>query len=134
MRPLRVAVAGLAVSVLGAAAAMAAPPGVPPAAGRYDAQLCVTLSGGAPSCGAAEVDWQRNGSARVQVSDIRYRLRLHSSQVEVVMTHGAMQIDEFVSPFEWVGSSLQFADAARNARYELRLGERLIVTPRAART
>ena len=123
---------GFAAGLLWALTADAAPPGVPPAAGRYDAQFCVTLSGGAPSCGAAEVDWQRNGSARVQVSDIRYRLRLHSSQVEVVMMHGTMQIDEFVSPFEWVGNSLQFADAARNARYELRLGA--LLTPRAARS
>ena len=117
---------GFAACLTAAAAAVAAAPAAPPTPGRYAAQLCVTLSSAAPNCGAAEVEWQRNGNARVQVSDIRYRLRLHSSQVDVVMTHGTMQIDEFTSTFEWVGSSLRFVDAARNAHYELRLGERRV--------
>ena len=111
------------------AAAASAASAAMPAAGRYDAQLCVTLSAAAPGCGAAEVEWQRNGLARVRVNDIAYRLRLRSSQVEVVLTHGAMQIDEFVAPFEWVGSSLQFVDAAKSARYELRLGRRKAARP-----
>ena len=115
----RFAACSLATLSAAAAAAPAAP-----AVGRYDAQLCVTLSAAAPSCGAAEVEWQRDGHVRVRVDDISYRLRLRSSQVEVVLTHGAMQIDEFVAPFEWVGSSLQFEDAAKGARYEVRLGRR----------
>jgi len=117
---------GVALCVLATASATAA---AAPAIGRYDAQLCVSLSAAAPSCGAAEVDWQRDSRARVRVSDISYRLQLHSSQVAVVMMHGAMQVDEFVAPFEWAGNTLQFADAARNARYELRLGERKVTRP-----
>ncbi|MBC7733293.1 MAG: hypothetical protein H7306_15585 [Bacteriovorax sp.] len=116
---------GLAVGALGAASAAAAAPAV----GRYDAQLCVSLSAAAPSCGAAEVEWQRDSRARVRVNDLSYRLQLHSSQVAVVLMHGAMQVDEFVAPFEWAGTTLQFADAARNARYELRLGERKVSRP-----
>lgn len=117
---------GLAAGALGAASAAAA---AAPAIGRYDAQLCVSLSAGAPRCGAAEVEWQRDSRARVRVNDISYRLQLHSSQVAVVLMHGAMQVDEFVAPFEWAGTTLQFADAARNARYELRLGERKVSRP-----
>ncbi len=127
---------GLAASGLALAASWliaAAPASAAPAAalvpGRYAAQLCVTLSAAPLRCGAAEVDWQNNGQARVRVSDISYRLQLNRSQVEVVLLHGAMQIDEFVSPFAWVGSSLKFADAARSTGYELRLGERKPARP-----
>ena len=127
---------GLAASGLALAASWliaAAPASAAPAAalvpGRYAAQLCVTLSAAPLRCGAAEVDWQSNGQARVRVSDISYRLQLNRSQVEVVLLHGAMQIDEFVSPFAWVGSALKFADAARSTGYELRLGERKPARP-----
>ena len=121
---------GLAMSVsLAASLAAAAVPAHTPVPGRYAAQLCVTLSAAPLRCGSAEVDWQRDGQARVRVSDISYRLQLHRSQVEVVLLHGATQIDEFVSPFAWVGSSLKFADAARNTGYELRLGGRLPARP-----
>ena len=117
----------LAVSWATAAAPAAAAPALAP--GRYAAQLCVALSAAPLRCGAAEVDWQRDGQAHVRVSDISYRLQLNRSQVEVVLLHGAMQIDEFVSPFAWVGSSLRFADAARSTGYELRLGERKLARP-----
>jgi hypothetical protein len=46
-----------------------------------------------------------------------------------VLTHGAMQIDEFIAPFEWIGRSLRFVDANRSARYEVRLGERKAARP-----
>ena len=95
-----------------------------PAAGSYTAELCVATSNAAPSCGPAVVDLQAGGAARVRVSDFVYRLKLNSSQVEVALMHGAMQIDEFVATYEWAGNSLQFVDADKNARYELRLGER----------
>ena len=117
---------GVAACALVAASGAAA---AAPAIGRYDAQLCVSVSAAAPSCGAAEVDWQRDSRARVRVSDFSYRLQLHSSQVAVVLMHGAMQVDEFVAPFEWAGNTLQFADAVRGARYELRLGERKVTRP-----
>ena len=130
MRPVRagigLAASGLALVVSLATAAVSARAPVP---GRYAAQLCVALSAAPLRCGAAEVDWQRDGQARVRVSDISYRLQLRSSQVEVVLLHGAMQIDQFVSPFAWVGSSLKFADAARSTGYELRLGGRKPARP-----
>jgi hypothetical protein len=95
-----------------------------PGAGSYEAQLCVAISAAAPSCGPAQVELQAGGAARVRVSDFVYRLKLKSSQVEVALMHGAMQIDEFVAAYEWAGNSLQFVDADKNARYELKLGER----------
>jgi hypothetical protein len=104
--------------------AMAAPGHAVPSAGSYEAQLCVAISATAPSCGPAQVELQGNGAARVRVSDFVYRLKLNSSQVEVALMHGAMQIDEFVAVYEWAGNSLQFVDADKNARYELKLGER----------
>lgn len=95
-----------------------------PGAGSYDAQLCVATSEAAPSCGPVQVDLQSNGAARVRVSDFVYRLKLNSSQVEVALMHGPMLVDEFVAVYEWAGSSLQFVDVDKSARYELKLGER----------
>ena len=96
-----------------------------PSAGRYGAELCVTTSASAaPGCGPAEVELQAGGSARVRISDLSYRLQLKSSQVDVVLMHGSTQIDEFTAPYEWVGNTLQFIDADKRARYELRLADR----------
>ena len=126
MRTLRTAVRRAAAGTLTgmcALAAVAAP--APPAAGRYGAELCVTTSAAAaPGCGPAEVELQASGSARVRISDLSYRLQLKSSQVEVVLMHGGTQIDEFTAPYEWVGNTLQFIDADKRARYELRLADR----------
>jgi hypothetical protein len=108
---------------LAAAFAAAAPVLAAPAAGHYDAQLCVATTPAGPSCGPAEVELRANGEARVRVADIVYRLQLNSSQVEVVLMQGTMQLDEFVASYEWVGRSLQFDDKDKNARYEVRLGE-----------
>jgi hypothetical protein len=113
--------AALCALLLGA---VATPVHAVPGAGSYDAELCVATSAAAPSCGAAQVELQATGAARVRVSDFVYRLRLNSSQVEVALMHGAMLVDEFVAVYEWAGNSLQFVDADKNARYELRLGER----------
>jgi hypothetical protein len=106
------------------AAAMAAAGAAPPATGRYDAQLCVATGPAGPSCGPADVDLRANGEARVRVADIVYRLQLNSSQVEVVLMQGTMQLDEFVASYEWVGQSLRFDDKDKNARYEVKLGAR----------
>ncbi len=96
-----------------------------PAPGRYGGELCVTTpASAAPGCGPAEVELQAGGGARVSISDISYRLQLKSSQVQVVLMHGGMQVDEFVSNYEWVGRTLQFTDADKRARYALRLTER----------
>jgi len=103
------------------AALMATASAAAPAAGRYDAQLCVATSPAGPSCGAAEVELRTNGEASVRVADIVYRLQLNSSQVEVVLMQGTMQLDEFVASYEWVGRALRFDDKEKNARYEVRL-------------
>ena len=95
-----------------------------PAPGRYAGQFCVTSSADKPSCGAAEIDLRSHGALRVKISDIVYQLQLHSSQIDVVLMHGAMQIDEFTTEYAWAGRSLQFADLDRQARYELRLEAR----------
>ena len=114
----------LVALALGAALAQA---NAAPSAGSYSAELCVATSNAAPSCGPAQVELQSGGAARVRVSDFVYRLKIKSSQVEVALMHGAMQIDEFVGTYEWAGNSLQFADADKNARYELKFGERKTV-------
>jgi hypothetical protein len=106
-----------------AAATTAVPALAAPTAGHYDAFLCVATGPAGPSCGPAEVELRANGEARVRVADIVYRLLLSSSQVEVVLMQGTMQLDEFVANYEWVGRSLQFDDKDKNARYEVRLGE-----------
>ena len=94
----------------------------PPAAGRYDAQLCVKLGEAEPSCGAVDAQVLRGNRVLVRASDIVWRLKLNSSQLEVVMMHGAMQIDEFVANYEWAaGPALEFVDADKRTRYELRL-------------
>lgn len=87
------------------------------------AELCVTISTAERSCGPAQVDLGNDGSARVRVDDFVYRLKLNSSQVEVVLMHGAMQIDEFTAPYDWVGRSLQFKDDVRHSHYVLRFEE-----------
>ena len=103
----------------------ALPAGAAPSAGRYEAQLCVATQPGAePACGPAEVEMRGEARLDVRVFDVRYRLALRSSQLDVTTLHGAMQIDEFSSPYEWAGSTLRFGDEARAVRYEVRLGAR----------
>ena len=96
-----------------------------PSPGRYDAQLCVATQPGAePACGPAEAELRSDARLDVRVSDVRYKLALRSSQLDVTTLHGAMQIDEFSAPYEWAGSTLRFGDEARAVRYEVRLGAR----------
>lgn len=92
-----------------------------PAKGRYDGELCVSVSGTSPSCGPVGVDVLAGDRLSVRFSDIVYHLRLHSSQVEIVLMHGTMQIDGFVAPYEWLDRTLQFDDLEKRTRYELRL-------------
>jgi hypothetical protein len=115
------AIASALATALGVVGAFAAPA---PAPGRYDAQLCVATGPAGPSCGPAELELRTNGEANVRVADIVYRLQLNSSQVEVVLMQGTMQLDEFVANYEWAGRSLLFEDKDKNARYEVKLGER----------
>lgn len=94
----------------------------PPAAGRYAAELCVTLGGAAPNCGPADAQVLRGNRVLVRVADIVWQLTLHSSQLDVVMMHGAMQIDGFVANYAWLaGPELEFVDADKRTRYALRL-------------
>ncbi len=107
-----------AVLLFGVTASAAAAP----QPGRYAALLCVTLPAAEPSCGAADLEWRRAGRARVRISDIVYSLQLKTSQVEVVLLHGAMQIDNFTAIYEWDGDTLRFVDVDKNVRYEVRPG------------
>jgi hypothetical protein len=104
-----------------AAVAHAAPDG-PPGPGRHPVRLCVQLldAAGEPNCGPAEASVRPGNRLRVQVSDIVYRLELHSSQVDVVLMHGSMQIDGFTAFYDWKGSTLQFIDLDKRTRYEVR--------------
>ena len=114
-------------ALLGAAALALAGSGAlatAPADGHYDGTLCVTVAAAPASCGAAEVGLRADSLARVHVSDITFQLWLYPSRMSVVVMHGNMQIHGFDSNYAWQGPSLQFADTAKNTRYELRLGER----------
>lgn len=116
-RSLGVALLAWAVSGLAAA------PLARPEAGRHEAQLCVATLPKPPSCGPAQVDLRSDGSLRLRIDDIVYTMRLRSSQVEVVVMHNVVQIDEFTVPYEWVGSTLQFKDDDRNSVYEIRFAQ-----------
>jgi hypothetical protein len=121
----RVGQAGVELLLTGAITAVCASSAAAqaaPAAGRYEATLCVSSASLAPSCGPAQVDVRPGGSVLVQVSDIVYRLRIRTGQAAVVVTQGTMQIDEFDAGAEWNGSSLRFADVDKNVRYEVQVG------------
>jgi hypothetical protein len=104
-----------------------------PAAGAYDARLCVTQAQQPPSCGPAQA---RLSARRIdlRVNDIVYRLVLPtlrgSSRLDARVMHGTMQIDEFNAPFEWAGKALRFDDHDKQTRYDVQLGERQrVATP-----
>ena len=118
------AVLGLLLSV-----SMSMPALATPTAGRYDGRLCVaTAAAAAPDCGPARVELRGAGQALVRVSDMLYLLTLQAGQADVVLKHGAMQIDGFTAAYEWKASgkasALHFVDADKGVRYEVRLGER----------
>ena len=116
-RSLGVALLAWAVSGLAAA------PLARPEAGRHEAQLCVATLPKPPRCGPAQVDLRSDGSLRLRIDDIVYTMRLRSSQVEVIVMHNVVQIDEFTVPYEWVGRSLRFNDDDRGVRYEVLFAE-----------
>ncbi len=105
-----------ALALAGVAGATAAPPGP----GRWDATLCVQTSSNAPNCGPVRAELGRDGSMQLRVDDIVYHLQLHTRQVEIVLMHGGMQIDEFTVPYLWSGRTLKFSDTEHDARYEVR--------------
>ena len=91
-----------------------------PEAGRHAAEFCVATLPKPPSCGPAQADLRADGTLRVRIDDIVYNIKLNSSQVDVVVMHNAVQIDEFTAPYEWLGNTLQFKDDDRKSVYEIR--------------
>ena len=122
MRPLALLPLALAALPAGAAAA-------DPALGRYDGQWCVSVGEAAADCGPAQVDVLRQRRLNVRIADIVYRLQLNSSQVDVVLMHGTMQIDGFFARYQWSGRTLRFQDPDKDTRFELGLGARRFDTP-----
>jgi hypothetical protein len=94
----------------------------PPAAGHYEARLCVAVSAQPPNCGAAEVQLGADGELQVQVSDIAYHLSFERGLLLGITMHGNMQVAEFISSYRWVGTTLMFGDRPRGLNYELQLG------------
>lgn len=122
---------GLRPALLAAAAALCAGPcaaagaSALPKPGAYAARLCVQPLADASrpaDCGPAELTVQRGNKARLRISDIVYRLELHSSQVDVVLMHGTMQIDGFTTFYDWQGDTLQFSDREKGLRYQVQVG------------
>jgi hypothetical protein len=103
--------------------------GTPPPAGAYDAEMCVTVTGQAPSCGPVRIDIGDAGLALVRVADIAYRLQVHADQLGVSLFHGTMQIDGFFAPYRWHSQNLQFADPEKGTHYEVKLGTRRFDAP-----
>ncbi len=118
----------LAASLLALAALSSLPAGAAsraaPAPGRHQAELCVATKPKPLVCGPTQADLRSDGQLRLRVDDIVYTLQLRSSQVEVVVMHNVVQIDEFTVPYQWVGNKLRFADDDRNSQYEVRFPER----------
>ncbi len=113
-----------ALAVCAALGTAVAAPSKPPATGRYTVQLCVATSARAPSCGPAQADWRPDGSLRLRVDDVVYNMQLGDNRVAIIVMHNVVQIDELVAPYAWVGSTLQFSDADRHSRYEVRFPPR----------
>jgi hypothetical protein len=113
----------IAALLVVAAGGLAAAPLARPEAGRHAAELCVATLPKPASCGPAQVDLRGDGSLRMRIDDIVYDLKLHSSQVDVVVMHHVVQIDAFTAAYEWVGQTLQFVDGERRARYEIRFAQ-----------
>lgn len=117
-----------AAALLGAAGAVHSAD-APPTPGRYAGQMCVSTGGKAPSCGPAQLELLPTAEAFIQISDIVYRLRLGRQQIDVMLMHGAMQIDGFSAIYHWVGQSLQFSDPDKDVRYDIRWGAPLRTSP-----
>ncbi len=118
-RPLGAGFAALALLLLPATQpvwADAPPPG------RYPGRLCVSVGEAPADCGAAQVDVRSRQRLVLRISDLSYQLQLASSQVDVVLMHGTMQIDGFVASYEWDGGTLRFIDLDKRTRYAVELG------------
>lgn len=98
--------------------------GKPPAAGLYDATLCVAVAAEAARCGPVLFDVFANGRADVQIDDVIYRLQPAGDQLGVSLFHGTVQLDGFFVRHKWSGKTLNFADPEKGTRYELQVGAR----------
>ena len=92
-----------------------------PADGRHEGRMCVTTRDQPPDCGAVQLLWFK-GRLQVDIGDISYLLWLKDGRLDLVLQHGAIQVDAFEAAYSWHGPSLRFVDAARSVRYELCLG------------
>ena len=110
-----------AVGADSARAAVATKQVGPPPAGRYNGQLCVSTSGAAEQCGPVVLQFQ-SGGAQVQVSDLVYHLhwRAPKTQMLLMLMHGSVQVDEFVTEGLWSKQNLRFKDPDKDVRYEVR--------------
>ena len=118
--PRRPLLAGFAALALLFATCVARADAPPP--GRYPGRLCVGVGEAPADCGSAQVDVRSRQRLTVRISDLSYQLQLASSQVDVVLMHGTMQIDGFVASYEWDGSTLRFIDLDKRTRYTVELG------------
>lgn len=107
-------------SLVVAATASGATADVRPGAGRHAVQFCVSTAAAPPSCGPAQADVRDKGAIDVRIDDIVYHLKLHSSQVDIVVMHNATQIDEMTQSYDWSGATLEFNDDDRESHYEIR--------------
>ena len=131
-----IGLAGGLLLVLSTAAALSAtgspgalPIAAAPAAGHYDARLCVTVNNTPQQCGPVTADIGEAGQALLRISDIAYRLEVYGDQLGVTLFHGTMQIDGFFAQYQWGPSQLLFIDTEKNTRYELKLGARRFDQP-----
>jgi hypothetical protein len=114
----------LHLAAVGAAAWLNTAVAAEPLPGRYAARMCVSVAAAQPDCGPAEAEWRGTRQMAVRISDIVYLLTLRDKRVDVVLMHGAMQIDGFSAPFTWQGDALQFVDADKNVRFDVQLQAR----------
>lgn len=112
---------GYRCAVLTLAACCASARAGPPDPGRYDGRLCVSVGEAPANCGAAQVDVRSPRHLDVRIADLAYRLELASSQVDVVLMHGTMQIDGFFASYEWEGTTLRFFDVQKRTAYLVQL-------------
>ena len=96
----------------------------PPAAGLYDARLCVAVGKQPPDCGPVLVEMGDEGYALVRVADMRWHLQPMRGQLGVSLYQGDMQLDGFFANFQWSGTTLKFSDPDKPTHYEVQLGKR----------
>jgi hypothetical protein len=96
----------------------------PAAPGAYDAELCVAQAPAPARCGPVAADVRDGGRVLVRIADIVYRLEPWGERLGITLMHGTMQIDGFFAPYRWQGRTLQFEDAEKSTRYELKLSAR----------